>query len=156
MKDKFKKWLGLDQPEQIDRLDIHHAAAALLVEIMAADNQWDDVEAAEIKRLLTTHLEIDANDAEEMLTEACEKQKNAHDLYQFTSVVNEQYDNAQKFQLLKLLWLVALADGRVDRYEEHMIRKLADLLHLAHSQFIRAKIEARDSFEQTQARTEIR
>lgn len=143
MKDKFLKWFGLDEPEHIDGHDIEHAAAALMVEVMASDHDWDDVEASKIKSLLVAELHLTDTEAEEVLAEATEKQKSAHDHYQFTSVINEQYDNEQKFRLLKQLWMVAYADGQVDRYEEHMIRKLADLLHMPHSQFIRAKIEAR-------------
>ena len=143
MKEQLKKWFGLDEPEQIQQIDINRAAAALMVEIMAADHQWDDVEADQIKALLTSHLGIAESEVDEILQEAGDRQKDAHDLYQFTSVINEHYDSRKKYQLLKQLWLVAFADGQVDRYEEHMIRKLSELLHLAHSQFIRAKIEAR-------------
>lgn len=145
MKDRFKKWFGLDEPEHIEAVNINHAAAALMVEIMAADHQWDDVEAKQIKALLNNHLDISGTEAEEILQQVSEQQKTAHDLYQFTSVINEHYDSGQKYRLLVQLWLVAFADGQVDRYEEHMIRKLADLLHLAHSKFIQAKIEARSS-----------
>ena len=150
MKDKFKKWFGLDEPDQIEAIDINHAAAALMVEVMAADHQWDDVEASQIKALLNNQLGIEDAEVDEILQEASERQKSAHDLYQFTSVINDQYNHDQKYQLLKQLWLVAFSDGQIDRYEEHMIRKLSELLHLAHSQFIRAKIEARSSIEATQ------
>ena len=143
MKEKFKKWFGLDEPEQIEAIDINHAAAALMVEIMAADQHWDDIEAAQIKTLLHSQLDVAEEKAEALLLEAEEQQKNATDLYHFTSVINEHYNNDQKYQLLKQLWLVAYVDGQIDRYEEHMIRKLCDLLYLSHSQFIRAKIEAR-------------
>lgn len=144
MKEKFKKWFGLDEPEQIEQVDINHAAAALMVEIMAADDHWDDVEAEQIKGLLDSKLGISEQEADDLLGEARQKREAAHDLFQFTSVINEHYDNQQKYQLLIQLWCVAFADGQIDRYEEHMIRRLSELLHLAHSQFIRAKIEARD------------
>ena len=147
MKEKFKKWFGLDEPEQIEAIDINHAAAALMVEIMAADQQWDDLEADQIKTLLNAQLGITEQEAEELLNEAKEQQKKANDLYQFTSVINEHYSSNQKYQLLKQLWRVAYVDGQIDRYEEHMIRKLSELLHLAHSQFIRAKIEARSTVD---------
>ena len=107
-------------------------------------------EASQIKALLNNQLGIDDAEVDEILQEASERQKSAHDLYQFTSVINDQYNHDQKYQLLKQLWLVAFADGQIDRYEEHMIRKLSELLHLAHSQFIRAKIEARSSIEAPQ------
>ena len=143
MKERLLKWFGADQAEPLNELDINHAAAALMVEIMAADDQWDKVEAARILELLQSQLGLTATDAAEILDQAKLGQRQANDLFQFTSVVNRNYDNEQKYRLLKQLWLVAYADGRVDRYEEHMIRKLADLLHMPHSQFIRAKIEAR-------------
>ena len=144
MKDIFKKWFGLDQPEEIESLDINHAAAALMVEIMAADDEWSDLEAAEIAKLLNSELGIPTDEVDAIMQEAESSQKSANDLFQFTRVVNEHYNNEQKYQLLVQLWRVAYIDGQIDRYEEHMLRKLADLLHLAHSQFIRAKIEARD------------
>jgi len=151
MKAKLKEWFGLDEPEQIETHDIQHAAAALMVEVMVADHDWDDMEVEKIHELLTGNLNLTQAESQDILEEAATKQQSANDLYQFTSVVNEHYDNDQKFELLKQLWMVAYADAQVDRYEEHMIRKLADLLHLPHSQFIRAKILARDEMEENQA-----
>jgi len=151
MKAKLKEWFGLDEPEQIETHDIQHAAAALMVEVMVADHDWDDMEVEKIHELLTGNLNLTQAESQDILEEAATKQQSANDLYQFTSVVNEHYDNDQKFELLKQLWMVAYADAQVDRYEEYMIRKLADLLHLPHSQFIRAKILARDEMEENQA-----
>jgi uncharacterized tellurite resistance protein B-like protein len=151
MKAKLKEWFGLDEPEEIETHDIQHAAAALMVEVMVADHDWDDMEVDKIHELLIGNLNLTQAEAQEILGEAANKQQSANDLYQFTSVVNEHYDNDQKFELLKQLWIVAYADAQVDRYEEHMIRKLSDLLHLPHSQFIRAKILARDEMEEDQA-----
>ena len=64
-------------------------------------------------------------------------------LYDFTSVINEKLSREERYQLLVLLWKVAYADGRVDKYEEHYVRKISDLLYLDQSDFIRAKHEAR-------------
>ena len=150
MKARLMEWFGLDEPEEIETHDIQHAAAALMVEVMVADHDWDDMEKETIHELLIGNLNLTQAEAKDILDEATTKQQSANDLYQFTSVVNEHYDNDQKFELLKQLWLVAYADAQVDRYEEHMIRKLADLLHLGHSQFIRAKILARDEMEENQ------
>lgn len=150
MKARLMEWFGLDEPEEIETHDIQHAAAALMVEVMVADHDWDDMEKEKIHELLIGNLNLTQAEAKDILDEATTKQQSANDLYQFTSVVNEHYDNDQKFELLKQLWSVAYADAQVDRYEEHMIRKLADLLHMAHSQFIRAKILARDEMEENQ------
>ncbi|MGO1233874.1 MAG: TerB family tellurite resistance protein, partial [Marinobacter sp.] len=51
-------------------------------------------------------------------------------------------DQQQKQMLLTSIWRVALADGRIDKYEEHLIRRMADLLHLNHREFMQARHQA--------------
>ena len=105
MKAKLKEWFGLDEPEQIETHDIQHAAAALMVEVMVADHDWDDMEVEKIHELLIGNLNLTQAESQDILEEAATKQQSANDLYQFTSVVNEHYDNDQKFELLKQLCL---------------------------------------------------
>jgi len=61
-------------------------------------------------------------------------------LYPLTRYINDNYNNIEKYQLVLALWDVALEDGRIDKYEDHLIRKIADLIYLPHSEFIRAKL----------------
>jgi uncharacterized tellurite resistance protein B-like protein len=145
MKQDFFNWLGLagSKPEET-KPDTHRAAAALMAEVMAVDHDWHEMEVQRIGELLQTSLRLTSEESEEILSEVLEQQKKRHDLFQFTSAINEHYDQAEKFELLKNLWRVAYADGRVDSYEEHIIRRLADLIHMPHSQFIKAKIETRE------------
>lgn len=143
MKNLILQWLGLDNNEsQATPPDINHAAAALMVEIMAADDAWNESEAEHIKQLLTINLNLPETEVEAVFTAARQTQKDAHDLYHLTAVINKHYTPEQKYALLKALWEVAYADGRLDHYEEHMIRKLAELLYLTHTQFIQAKLAA--------------
>jgi uncharacterized tellurite resistance protein B-like protein len=125
----------------VDRL--HLASAALLVELANADNQMDPVEQAVLLRILETKLQLDKATLENLWELAHAEHKGATSLYQFTSRINEAYGYAEKVQLLHHMWEVAYADGRVDRYEEHLIRKVADLLYLTHGDFIRTKLAAR-------------
>jgi len=66
----------------------------------------------------------------------------ALDLHQFTSVVVKGFSTEERIGILVELWAVALADGFVDPYEEQLIRRMADLMGLHHSQFIAAKVAA--------------
>ncbi|MCB1647818.1 MAG: TerB family tellurite resistance protein, partial [Pseudomonadales bacterium] len=70
-----------------------------------------------------------------------------NDLFQFTELVNDHYTYEQKCSLVENLWQVAFADGRLDKYEEQFIRKVAGLLHLAHSDFMKAKHTAKEKME---------
>lgn len=148
MKDAILGWLGIDQEnDQVQDIDPNRAAAALMVEIMAADHEWADEEEAHITELLKSSLGIDAAEAKVLFEQARTDHSESVDLYRHTSVINQHYDVHQKRSLMERLWTVAYADGRIDRYEEHMLRKLADLLHLPHSQYIQTKLAARDSME---------
>jgi uncharacterized tellurite resistance protein B-like protein len=145
MKSTFMAWLGLDKNEESDSgVDTNRAAAALMAEVMAVDHDWHELEIERIESLMQESLGLDAAEARQIVSEVLEQQKSQHDLFQFTSAINQEYSQDQKFELLKSLWRVAYADGRVDAYEEHIIRRLADLIHMPHNQFIKAKIDARD------------
>ena len=119
------------------------AAAALLVEIMNADNALTEDEAETIKQILFDTLFITKEVAAELLTTAKEKVNNANDLFQFTNVINAHYSHQDKNRLIESLWKVAYSDQQLDKYEEHMIRRIADLLYVSHSDFIRTRNRAK-------------
>ena len=118
------------------------AVAALLFEISRADHEVDDVERETIAAAVARVCDVPAEEIATLLAEADDAVEESVSIYEFTSVVNEQFDRAQKYELLVLLWRVAYADGRVDHYEEYFVRKITDLLHLSQSDFIRAKHQA--------------
>lgn len=123
---------------------IEHATAALLIELSKTDFEQHNEEEALIIETLTRVFDLDQHALDELIEWAENATNEAHDLYQFTSLVNEYYGNENKRKLLENLWKVAFADGRIDRYEEHFIRRVTDLINLPHSDFIKAKIAARD------------
>jgi uncharacterized tellurite resistance protein B-like protein len=131
------------QQGSVDRL--HLASAALLLELANADQHMDDKEHQVLLRILETRLQLDKATLDNLWELAHAEQKDATSLYQFTSLINESYGYTDKVQLLQHMWEVAYADGRIDRFEEHLIRKVADLLYLTHGDFIRTKLAARPS-----------
>ena len=76
-----------------------------------------------------------------LIASAQETAERSTSLYEFTTLINAQYSMDEKFVLIKALWRVAAADGDIHRYEDHLIRRIADLLYVAHTDFIRAKLE---------------
>lgn len=125
-------------PKQTISLEL--AAAALLVEVMAADDEWQASEADRVCDVLVQSLAIDMAQARELLDAARDHQQAAHDLYEITRLINDNYSAEQKYQLIVNMWKVAYADGNLDRYEDHTIRKIAELLYVPHVQFIQAKL----------------
>jgi len=115
------------------------AAAALLVEIMNADHELSTEESESIKGILFDTLFITSEVAEELLATAKQEVHQATDLFQFTEVINASYSYEEKVILIESLWKVAYSDKQLDKYEEHMVRRIADLLHVSHSDFIQTK-----------------
>lgn len=126
--------------DSLDALPL--AVAALLCEIARADHEVDEDERHAICVAVARMCEVPAADLEALLQSADEAVDEAVSLYDFTSIINERFDRERKYSLLVMLWRVAHADGRIDRYEEYYIRKIVDLLHLSQRDFIRAKHEA--------------
>ncbi|WP_369986008.1 TerB family tellurite resistance protein [Thalassolituus sp.] len=127
------------QPEPADTA---MAAAVLMTEIVRADYQIDESEKAAMTQALSTL--IPDRDAEALVKEAFEEAGANNDLQHFTSAIHGQWSNEQKSDLLVALWRIAYVDNQLDKYEEHMVRKIADLLYIPHSEFIRTKLIARD------------
>jgi uncharacterized tellurite resistance protein B-like protein len=118
------------------------AVAALLVEVVQADFETSIVEREQVLGSLALLLELDPDARAALLELASREIDQAHDLHQFTSRVNEGFTPERKLLLLEQLWRVARADQRVHKYEEHLIRRIADLLHVPHSAFITAKLRS--------------
>lgn len=121
------------------------ATAALLVEIMVTDGVVDASEELAMIRLLQSHFALSAGECRELIALARAQVAEATSLYQFTELVNEYFSAQDKYELVRQLWVIAYADRELDKYEEATIRKIAELIHVPHSRFIRAKSEAKNA-----------
>jgi len=118
------------------------AVLALLLEIARADHEFDPVELHRVKEVAASVLGLTEDEAQALLGIAEQRVEDSISLDEFTSVLNDTLTLADKRRCLVALWRVALADGRLDRFEEYALRKLGDLLHLSHADFIQAKLAA--------------
>jgi uncharacterized tellurite resistance protein B-like protein len=141
----LKSVLALFQHTPDDEASNQHtievATAALLCEIMRADRVISDDELATLKGILNQQFSLSTEELTLLVEQGQEKADNAVDLVQFTHVINKKCSVAQKDEMIRSLWRIAYADRRLDPIEEHMIRRIADLLYIPHRQFIRSKLE---------------
>ena len=119
------------------------AVAALLIEVMVIDGNLDAQELESISQTLCNILELEAEMVEELLRLSREEVAEATSVYQFTREINEHFELDKKMNLLTAMWRVAYADGYLDKHEEGIIRRVADLLHIRHNEYIRCKLKAR-------------
>ena len=129
-------------PAPTKRHDVSLAVAALMVEIMRLDDRLEDAEHSQIVLSLEQRFGLSESEIHTLVERAKREADEALDMHQFTSVVVKGFSTEERIDILTELWLVAMADGHVDPYEEQLIRRIADLLGLHHSQFIRAKVAA--------------
>jgi uncharacterized tellurite resistance protein B-like protein len=139
----FERSLQPNNTPEANAKRLHLACAALLMELSMADTAMDEKEQTTLRQILRQRFQLDDAALEELWQLALGAARDATSLYQFTTLINDGYDYAAKIELLEHLWRVAYADGRIDPQEEALIRKLADLLYLSHSDFIRAKLKMR-------------
>lgn len=115
------------------------ATAALLVEMMRIDDNFKDEERRVITQTIRERFALSDEEAEAVIAHGEDQLQQATDDYQFTALINKACSLEQKIQLIENLWQVAFADKTLDKYEEYLARKLADLLYVPHSAFIAAK-----------------
>ena len=139
--------LDEDAPSGDDTLTTSLAATALLLEAAQADYHEDDEELKQIKTTLINHFGINPADIEQTLETARQELKQATCLYELTKLINRNWNEPQKIQLLEAMWSVVLSDAHIDDHEHHLMRKIKGLLHIPHSQYISAKFRAAKSLE---------
>ena len=141
----FKKLFEV--PARESELEREHrlqlAAAALLIETARADFNEDEVEDASLRSVLCETLDVSPQEVDTLLQQAGEQLDEATSLYDFTRVINDNYSADQKLELISSMWRVAYADGRLDKYEEYLIRQVAELTYVPHSDYIRVKLAAK-------------
>ena len=149
MFDKLNNFLAFFNNEENTNsstdISLEIACAVLLCEVMRADGILTEAEQDKLKTLLSKQFSLAADEVIAILKQAIFLSENATDFYQFTSKLNQNYSLEQRTKIVSLLWQVAYADGDLASIEEHIIRKISDLLHLRHDEYIATKINAQSN-----------
>ncbi len=131
---------GKDESEHALQL----ATAALLIEITRADYHVEDTERLAVDLAITGMFDLSEQEARELSRLAELEVRESASLFEFTSLVDRHFTLEQKIQVVEMLWRVVFADGSKDKYEEYMVRKIADLIHVSHRDFIKARHRVED------------
>lgn len=115
------------------------ALAALMIEVAEADFEDAPEERIALINIVKNSFDLTANKAEEIIALAQQEHKESTDYFQFTRLINDSYSASQKIKLVENLWTVAYADNHLDKYEEHVIRRISDLIYVSHKDFVAAK-----------------
>jgi len=136
---KIKQFLNSMVPPDSPEFDKSLAIVCLLCEVCVADHESDSKEETAIINTLQKLLNIDADNASTLLQEGMKEVSTSNSVFDFTSQLGE-LDSDARIDLIKAMWEVAYADGHLDEMEEALIRKVASLLYVNHSDFIKTKL----------------
>jgi uncharacterized tellurite resistance protein B-like protein len=127
-----------DAENPVDKVSL--AAAVLLLEVAYADGEFHTAERELIGSLLKQQFHIEKEFQAELLDLAEQARENSSDLHQFTREINQGFSQPEKERIIEAIWRLVYADGRLDRYEEALMRQLGSLIGLSHRQLIDAKL----------------
>lgn len=145
IKQFFDTQLNQTEEQDAESLDkqLKIASAALLIETSKADFDLSDIEKEVITRSLKESFELSEGEISLLFDSALQSSEDSISLYDFTSTLNNHLNSEKKEKIIYYMWRVAFADGFLDKYEEATIRKVADLLYIPHSVFIKMKLSAK-------------
>jgi len=133
-----------DSSERVSEHALQIATAALLLEMMRADSKITDEELKTVTEAIQSKFNLTGDETDSLLKLAGDEIWKSTGYYEFTSLINKAFTYEQKLKVIEHLWEVAFADTELDKYEEHMVRKIADLIYVEHRDFINTKLKVRD------------
>jgi uncharacterized tellurite resistance protein B-like protein len=129
-----------NEMEGTESSKIQLAAAMLFVEVMYADHTTNAAEEKAVQTALKKCFALTSQEIETLISLAKEKAKDVTSLHEYTSIIHRGLSLDEKIKIVEQIWTIILADNEIDKHEEHLARKIADLLHLRRSEFIQAKL----------------
>lgn len=142
----FKKIFQKDASEdlEIDEQGSIKACIALLLETSMADDLLDESEIKTLKATLINDFKLEETEIDELIEISKKNVDDSTSLYDFTRDINDNFESEERIKLIESMWKIAYADGNIDKFEEHIIRKVSNLIYVSHSDFIKAKISAKE------------
>ena len=125
---------------------LQQATAVLLLEMVRVDGHVSTTEEQTVRQVVTEYFGLTEMQTAELLAFANDELDRAACIQSFTRLLNEILSQDDKLRIIEMLWRIAYADGRLDKYEEHYLRKINELLYVPHTAFIRMKLRVQEGF----------
>ena len=136
-----------DNENHANSLGVELAYAALLIEVVKSDYEIDERESKKVLEILNKKLNSNYDDLHQIMELAKNKSDEATSLYEFTRLINDEYVYEEKVEMIASMWNIAFSDQRLDKYEDYLIRKIAELTYVSHSDFIKSKLKVKERSE---------
>jgi uncharacterized tellurite resistance protein B-like protein len=121
---------------------IRKATAVLMLDVARADYVFEESEFERVLQLMELHFDLGPEDAAQLVNDATDEAEDLTSVHQFTKLLHEHLDESEKARIVALLWQIAFADGRLDKYEDSLVLKISDLLYVSRARVMRLKHDA--------------
>ena len=118
------------------------ATAVLMLEVARADHVFEESEFDRVLKLVESHFGLAPEQAAELVNMAGDKAEDLTSVHEFTQLLHKHLDEDEKARIIALLWQIAYADGRLDKYEDSLVLKISDLLYVRRGRVMRLKHDA--------------
>ena len=132
-----------DDEKGDDTRRIRIATAVILLEVANSDDDFSEEEREKVVEILKESFRLSDEEAADLVAVSTEEREGSVDMWHFANIINENYSEQEKYRVMESIWRVIYADGRLDKYEDHIVHKLASILHISHSRMIEAKLKQR-------------
>ena len=130
-----------------DSREIILSSTCLLLSIANADDNIDDKELAIIDEIIQDFFSIDKHQTAKILNDAKQNLKDSTDYYSYGKKLNENFSLNDKIDFISCIFEVAYSDGEYHYLEEHMIKKIANMLHIENKDLINVKMDIKRLFK---------
>ena len=145
MLEKLRDFFAAPPADDVDKeAALHLAAAMLLIEVAKVDHSLDAIELDRMRSVLAKEWGLGESELNDLVAVARDSSETSVSLHEHVDLINRNFTPEQKFDLVRGMWQVACADDQIHHHEEALIRRLADLLYVSHSDFIRSKLKVLD------------
>lgn len=142
--DNNKQHYSSDSVSESTERKLQLATCALFLEVAHADDNFDPSEKKVLISLMKKMFDLKEDEVNELIKQSDEIISESVSLYEFTDVINEHFDKEEKYEIIKNLWRLILADEKINKYEEHFVRTISNNFHLEHKDMIAAKLEIKE------------
>jgi len=118
------------------------ATAVLMIDVARADHVFEESEFDRVLELIASHFKLTAEAAAQLVVEASDKAEHLVSAHELTQELHKHLDEEEKARIVSLLWQVAYADSRLDKYEDSLVLKISDLLYVSRGRVMRLKHDA--------------
>lgn len=139
--------IGEKPASRFSETDYRLAAAALLIHVMSVDGQETGAEQDMLQELLKRQFDLDDDAVDELIAAATAADREAVDLYSFTSLINRSLDEDGRRRIVKMMWEIVYADGRMNEFEDNIVWRASDLLGISQRDRVEMRREVAEALK---------